>query len=472
MGKTAGVYYVDINSLKVIDLNAPDEVNYVVNGGFEDALNGWSALNEGDGITVVDTEKYAGSHSLQLIASATAANAWDLQLESAEIALEEGKEYTFSFMIKSDIAGKGRVSFPGYTNQYPWMDWQSKGASEAFELTGGDWEYISTELTGGEGGNTVKLSFDLGYLSGVTYWLDDIKVTPKEAAETKSSKLRSGPTIIELSDEEKSEIITAATKKWIFDMAGYCKDVVYAWDVLNEPMKPGGGTTPRDATTVYEADDEFNYPLYMGDDYSAKAFIWAREADPDALLFINEYNLETNIPRLDGYLEYIAAIENMTVEGEEFAGKKAEIDGIGTQMHITYKEGEIDKIKESIKTMFEKMAATGKLIKVSELDIALGAASPTAAQLIGQADLYKYVIDTYKEVVPQEQQFGITIWGLYDTTEGNWLPNESPCLWDANGKRKVAYKGVADGLAGRDISKDFSGDDWKDAYKEETNTEL
>lgn len=458
MGKTAGVYYVDINSMQFIDLNATDESNYVTNGGFETGdLTNWSAPNPGDGIEVVNTEKYEGSSAIQMKASATSKDAWDLQLQNSnEILLEEGKKYTFSFMIKSDQAGKGRVSFPGYSDEYPWMDWQGKGASESFSLTGGTWEYISTELTGAEGGSSIKLSFDLGYLSGVTYWIDDIKIVPNEASETRS--LRAGPTIIEKTPEEKKELISAAMKSWIFDMVGYCKEYVYGWDVLNEPMKPGGGTNPRDASVEYTNDDEFNYPLYMGDDYSTKAFIWAREADPKALLFINEYNLESNIPRCEGYIKYINEIEKKVINEPEFAGKKAKIDGIGTQMHLTYDADNVDNIKAGIKTMLEMLAATGKLIKITELDIALGTANPTLEQQLGQADLYQYIIDSYKAIIPQAQQFGITIWGTYDTTEGNWLSNESPCIWNAKGARKAAYKGVADGVAGRDISEDFSGE--------------
>lgn len=468
MGKTAGVYYVDINSLKVIDLNAPEEVNYVINGGFEDDLNNWSALNPGAGITVVDTEKYEGTHSLQLIAGGSAANAWDLQLESAEIILEEGKNYTFSFMIKSDKAGKGRVSFPGYTNQYPWMDWQAKGASEAFELAGGDWEYIGVELTGGEGGSTIKLSFDLGYLPDVTYWLDEVKVTPKEDEPSGAPMFRAGPTIIEKTDEEKKEIITAATKKWIFDMMTYCKGKVHAWDVLNEPMKEGGGTSPRDESVVYENDDEFNYPQYMGPEYSAKAFIWAREADPNAVLFINEYNLESNIARCKGYIEYVKAIEAMVINEPEFAGKKAVIDGIGTQMHVG-----VDTNKDDIREMFELLAATGKKIKISELDVRLGSASPAFTSLVAQMEMYKYIVETYIEVIPVEQQYGITAWGIYDSdADANWLPGESQCLWTIDGKRKPAYVGFCDAIAGRSIGdEDFDGLDWGEAYPNEEESE-
>ena len=120
--------------------------------------------------------------------------------------------------------------------------------------------------------------------------------------------------------------------------------------------------------------------------------------------------------------------------------KGATVDGIGTQMHIA-----VDSNKDNIAQMFQKLGATGKLIKVSELDIKVNTSSPTTENLAQQAEMYQY---------------GITIWGVSDNEKEhvNWIPNDAPNLWDANYARKHAYKGVADGLAGKDVSGDFTGD--------------
>jgi endo-1,4-beta-xylanase len=162
-------------------------------------------------------------------------------------------------------------------------------------------------------------------------------------------------------------------------------------------------------------------------------------------LFINDYNLESSLSKCDGLIEYVKYIES----------KGATIDGIGTQMHIS-----LTTDKDKIAQMFQKLAASGKLIKISELDIRLGTNAPTVAQQASQAEMYQYVIDMYKKHIPAAQQYGVTIWGLSDSVKEheNWLPDESPNLWDANYVRKHAYKGAADGLAGKDVSKDFSGE--------------
>ncbi|WP_297328024.1 endo-1,4-beta-xylanase [uncultured Bacteroides sp.] len=100
-------------------------------------------------------------------------------------------------------------------------------------------------------------------------------------------------------------------------------------------------------------------------------------------------------------------------------------------------------------------------------------ANPTIAQQQKQADIYRMVIESYKTNIPKAQQSGITLWGLSDHADEHtyWFTGDTPNIFDANYARKVAYKGVCDGIAGRDISEDFTGDDWTNAYKsEETET--
>jgi GH35 family endo-1,4-beta-xylanase len=201
-----------------------------------------------------------------------------------------------------------------------------------------------------------------------------------------------------------------------------------------------------DYTSGEEPDDYFSWPLYLGKDYAVMAFNLARQnGNAGDKLFINDYNLESNLAKCQGLIDYVTYIEQ----------QGATVDGIGTQMHISSSAD-----KDMITEMFQKLADSGKLIKISELDVRLGTASPTAEQLAAQADMYQYVLDQYREIIPTAQQYGVTIWGISDNEQEHeyWLPDESPNLWDANYERKHAYKGVADGLAGKDVSEDFSGE--------------
>ncbi|MDR0866809.1 MAG: endo-1,4-beta-xylanase [Candidatus Symbiothrix sp.] len=446
VGKVPGVYYVDINTINVTDLDAaPVEVNYVENGGFESGdLTNWSALNAGAGISVSADAKYTGDYGLQAISSASSTNDWDLQFAADAITLIPGGSYTFSFMIKSDVAGKGRISFPGGMdgNEYPWLNWDGTGTAREF-TTSSDWKLISVDVTNT---TTLTLQFDLGTVPDVTYFVDDVKVVEKPAAQP-SSALRAGPVIIEKTPEEKAQLIGDALESWISQMVSHYKNSVHAWDVVNEPMNDTGGI--RSGLNVAEpASDEFYWVDYLGKDYAVTAFNLARQyGNATDKLFINDYGLESaSGNKLNGLLEYVKYIE----------GKGAQIDGIGTQMHLDLRYSS----KEAIDQMFQKLAQSDKLIKISELDIQLGTDAPTPEQFAQQAELYQYVVDAYTKYIPAAQRYGITVWCVSDNAKEheNWLPDDAPCLWDKDYARKYAYKGFADGLAGKDVSADFSGE--------------
>lgn len=453
MGKVPGVYYVDINSLSVIDLDAaPAEVNYISNGNFEKGdLTDWTASNAGGGVTVTADAKFEGNYGLQGIASASSANEWDLQFQSAEIMLDPAKTYTMSFWIKSDIDGKGRISFPGFTNEWPWMNWDGTGSGALFD-TNSTWKQISFDFTPEykEGVRAVKFSFDLGKVAGVTYFVDDVKVVEKAVASAPA--LRAGPIIIDKPKEEKARILEDVLNKYITDVATHFKGKIAAWDVVNEPMNENG--TLREGSEDLSATSVFYWQYYLGKDYAVKAFKWARQADPDTKLFINDYNLESaSGAKLDGLITYVQYIES----------QGAKIDGIGTQMHLNINWSDTTAIEK----MFQKLAATGKLIKISELDIKISSdenpsspVAPTTEQYAQQADLYRFVAQAYTKYIPEAQRYGITVWGISDNEKEHeyWLTNDAPNLWDADYARKHAYKGFADGLAGKDVSADFTGE--------------
>ena len=563
-----------------------------ISGLQDGTFDGWAKNNPGDGITVVEGEGLGDdSKAIKLVASASASNAWDLQLATPEFPVVDGHEYEVSFFIRSDQPGKGRVSFSGLANQYGWQDWYSTGdTSEAFETTS-QWQQVKFTVNDFTG-TSFGLSLDLGYMPGVTYYIDvdsfnvvdldaenevvnlitnsnfdagtldpwsgygnsstravsaegegyggtgyamvltnptEVQAYEAQQVFTLDQPLEEGteytisffvraevpatiqvelqspdysadysgaiavgttwsqvtrtitttaedrgkfifdfgesattfyiddvvltsgevatgtpPVIIEMSDEEKAEVIGAAMEDWIVKMVTRYTNEVTAWDVVNEPMKEGGSL--RDGNVTDPASDDFYWQKYLGKDYAVTAFNLAREyAEPSDVLFINDYNLEASMAKLDGLIEYVQYIES---EG-------ATVDGIGTQMHVT-----LNTSRENIVEMFQKMAATGKIIKISELDVRLGTASPTTAQLAEQADMYRFIVDSYKEYIPSAQQYGITIWNISDNPIEHeyWLPDESPNLWNADYERKHAYKGVADGLAGRDVSEDFTGE--------------
>jgi len=432
LGYLPGVtYYIDVDNISVVDLDAESEVvNLITNGNFEGGnLDGWNGWGNGSTRAVsASGEGYGNNGYAMVLTNPTAAQAYEAQqLFTFSEPLEQGKEYTVSFYIKANVPAN--IQFELQSADY------SADYSGGIEV-GTNWQQVVRTITPSAASRD-KFVFDFG-ASAATFYIDDVIVTSGEVA------TGTGPVIIEKSDEEKAELIGAAMEKWITGMVTRYKDDVTAWDVVNEPMKEGGSL--RDGNVTDPASDDFYWVKYLGKDYAVTAFKLAREhAAPGTKLFINDYNLESSLAKLDGLIEYVNYIES----------KGATVDGIGTQMHVS-----LSTNRENIVEMFKRLAATGKLIKVSELDVRLGTASPTAAQLAEQADMYQFIFDSFREYVPAAQRYGITIWNVSDNSAEHeyWLPDESPNLWDANYNRKHAYKGVADGLAGRDVSEDFTGE--------------
>lgn len=423
-------YLIDVNTLAVVDLDAAQTVtNLVTNGDFNAGISGWSKYNgAADALSAAGAaDAYEGNGAMKVVnAVSDAANQWKTQIHANFTStLTSGKAYTISFMIRSEAAGSVRCSTTGTTAHY-----------QGDQATSPTWKLIEWKFTGN--GTETGLNFDLGGTAG-TYYIDNVSVT-----DGSSGGGPTAPITIDKTDAEKTKIIGDAMADWISKMMTHYKTSVFAWDVVNEPMKEDG--TLRNGTEGDTAADYFSWIKYLGKDYAVTAFKLARQyGNATDKLFINDYNLESRLDKCDGLIDYVEYIESQ-------GGK---VDGIGTQMHIG-----LTTDKDKIAQMFQKLAATGKLIKISELDVRLGTNAPTVAQQASQAEMYQYVVDMYKKYIPAAQQYGITIWGVSDNSKEHefWLPDESPNLWDANYVRKHAYKGTADGLAGKDVSKDFSGE--------------
>jgi GH35 family endo-1,4-beta-xylanase len=439
LGYLPGVtYYLDINNLVVIDLDAePTVINLISNGDFEngtlDGWNGWG--NESTRAVSAEGEGYGGTGYAMVLTNPTAASNYSAQqVYTFDAPLQEGVAYSASFMVKASTNALLQVQIqnPDYGGDY-------YGGIEV----GTSWMLVEKTITPTTADKN-KLVFDFGE-TACTYHIDNVVFGLAPVAEGAPKLKAAAVTIVEKTDEEKTQIIGDAMESWIVAMVDHYKEDVKAWDVVNEPMNENG--TRRDGSvTDPDVTDQFFWVKYLGDDFAVTAFNLARaHGNPDDILFINDYNLEHSLAKCDGLIEYVAYIES----------KGATVDGIGTQMHIG-----IDTNKDNIVAMFEKLAATGKWIKVTELDVRVNTDAPSMDQFMEQAEMYQFVVEKYLEIIPPAQQYGITVWGVSDHVDEHeyWIPDDAPNLWDANYQRKVAYKGFADGLAGRDVSEDFTGE--------------
>ncbi|MEZ0485491.1 endo-1,4-beta-xylanase [Fibrella aquatica] len=418
-----------LNSLLLtgVDFDPADKrVNYV-NGSFEQNQTGWNSWGGSSTRDVINTG-LVGTKSLRYTHTSKA-NPWDAQiaLDFSPAPVPVG-EYTLSFFVRSDAPGKFRCSTVGTGSDVQY---------QADVITGTGWQYVEWNIK--SAGTLSALRYDMGTTPG-TYYLDEVRLNPR-------STLYRAPVILQLSADEKAKIIGAAQEKFITEMLTQTKSYVKAWNVVNEPMddaKPNTLKTAVGRTGI--PTNEFYWQDYIGKDYAVNAFKLARQhGNPGDVLFINDYNLENDLNKCRGLIEYVNYIES----------KGAKVDGIGTQMHMT-----LDTKRENIDQMFQLLAATGKMIRVSEMDIAIGGgiktAAATPAQYKAQAELYEYAIKKYMEIVPAKQRYGITMWSLMDSADGAaWRAGEPIGLWKRDFTRKQAYGGFANGIAGRDVSADF-----------------
>lgn len=374
--------------------------------------------------------------------------------------LEAGKTYILQFDAKASVDGNS-VQFAAQNAS----TYQGEG-HKSYNLTT-VWQTIEHEYTcTKEDINCILINF--GKYTG-KYYIDNVKFCEKIEAPTAKSLTRSGGiSYIIKPIEEKRAALLGAMETWIKGMAEHeGMERVVAWDVINEPISDNnqwrgvnGNFSSEDATPTEDettglnlnwANGHFYWGYYLDKEYAVKAFEYARKYTKEGTkLFVNDYNLEINPNKLQALIDMVKYID------ENNENRQPIVDGIGTQMHLIAKS----ITKEQIDAMFQTLAATGKLIRVTELDVRLEEnKTPTADDLMLQADIYRWVFESYKQYIPAEQQSGITIWDITDDT--SWYKEYSPCIFDANLTRKPAYKGVCDGIAGRDISEDFTGDDWK-----------
>lgn len=378
-------------------------------------------------------------------------------------------------------AGENHLSEEG--NYVVYLDMTSSKDASGVELTmqngwGTSDQAITVSVPVSAGRHTVKLpmpnvvggDYDIilkPQIADATLDVHSVKVCQVKKSNTKP-----------LTPEEKKEILTPVLQNWIYGMMEATEGKVKAWDVVNESISGkdidgDGYYDPWSVTrgTVESADDaknNFYWQDYLGDiDYVRTAVAAARKGFADAggnpeelKLFINDYNLEAaydDNKKLESLIHWIEEWEKDGV---------TKIDGIGSQMHVSCCMDPVEQKKreDAYVNMLNLMVSTGKLVRISELDMGLevkknevkdgeypyvqvNTTDMTEEQHKAMRAYYEFIVKKYLEIVPENQQWGICQWCATDSpANSGWRAGLPVGLWDSDYYRKHTYGGFAAGL--------------------------
>lgn len=354
-----------------------------------------------------------------------------------------GHIYQLKFRIKGSSEGDIRPFLQNFNDGYV-----SVGD---FSTISFDTQWKDVDVTAeciAEGG--LRVIFNIGHFAGDIY-LDDLVFIDADSVYTYEP----------YTEHERKEVVAAEMDRWIKAIMEVSATRVSAWDAVNEPISD----TDSDGDGIHElhrgwgGNTTFFWQDYLGDiDYvrivieKARKYYAEYGGKEPLRLFINDYCLESywdDNKKLRSLIHWINLWESDGV---------TRIDGIGSQMHTSYSENpESQRIREEhYVKMLELMVETGKLVRISELDLGyedrngrtLMASELTDEQHRAMAGYYEFIVRKYLEIVPPDQQYGIAHWAPVDPPENSWRGGEPVGLWDINYNRKYAYAGFADGLMG------------------------
>ena len=374
-------------------------------------------------------------------------NSWDVQFVAMDnIPTEVGKTYKMTMTVRGSVAGQLHSKLG---------DWGG-GATANIPFTT-EWKdvVISYKATVANSFLLLQCGDFVGdiYIRNIKFEGNTVKTVP-------------------LTQQERHDTLVWAMDKWIKGMMQACNGKVKAWDLVNEAIS-GGGNDGQGNYELQHSDgyksgtwdvggDAFYWQDYLGDlDYVRQACRLARKYGPGGVvLFINDYNLESDWDDNKKLKSLINWIKKWEADGV------TKIDGIGTQMHISCFENAThqNSIKSHITKMFQLMASSGKLVRVSELDMgyvrgsnrwgsSVKTSEVTETEHKKMADLYQWIIKEYFRIIPAAQQWGICQWCPTDSPNNSgWRGGEPVGIWDSNYYRKHVYAGFVRGLNGGEPS--------------------
>ena len=236
------------------------------------------------------------------------------------------------------------------------------------------------------------------------------------------------------------DTLAALLHDHISSVVSHYKGRVFAWDVVNEAVSDAAtGTNVAMKDSIWYNMPGIGLP---GTGYVEKAFQWAHQADPDALLFYNEYDIYTPSPKADAVYAMLS----------DFVKRGVPVDGLGMEMHLglgTYPDS------AGLAQTISRFTSLGLQVHITEMDVAL----PVDAMSVATSSNLQFQAQEYARILgvclANSGCTAFQTWGFTD--KRSWIPASYPGLGDAllfdqTYQAKPAFYSLLDELMGAPAS--------------------
>lgn len=236
-------------------------------------------------------------------------------------------------------------------------------------------------------------------------------------------------------------VVTQRMKDHITTLVGRYKGKIRSWDVVNEAISDGGNEESGRMENLRNSP----WLQSVGPEFLTLAFRFAHEADPDAILYYNDYNIESG-PKHDSSM---VLLKRLLSDG-------APIHAVGIQGHWSTRRVPFDDIDRAI----ADYASLGLKVSITELDVTIrgasggqfgsgrrrgpGSITPASAEdLTAQAEAYAKLFRIFRKHADVIER--VTFWGLNDRR--TWRFGQHPLIFDADNRPKPAYAAIVDAFS-------------------------
>ncbi len=212
-------------------------------------------------------------------------------------------------------------------------------------------------------------------------------------------------------------------KNHIFNVAGHYRGKVIQWDVVNECLDDN-----QPDMNSYKLRDNSVWKYVIGEEFIDSAFVWARQADPDAELYLNDYNVGPWQGSPSWEVGKTHALYNLA---KRLKDDGIPIDGVGLQTHTSVGNVSLADISRT----FEEFQKIGLKCIITELDMTLGGASEKE-----QGEKYGGLAEI---IISHDNAPSMVVWGTDDAH--SWIDdsqNTKPLLFNPDFSAKPAYLSV------------------------------